>query len=93
MLFQHLESQVSSLKLQTSPLERSTESKLYAEMPKSFISNVDLTNSSITIRKSFDVDVAINPNTIGQLTSALLVADTNESFLPFDEERYVFNEI
>ena len=28
--------QVSSLKLQTSPLERSTDSKLYAEMPKSF---------------------------------------------------------
>ncbi len=82
--------QTSSLKLVTSPLERSTESKLYAEMPKSFISNVDLTNSSITIRKSFDVDVAINPNTgLGQLTSAL-AADTNESFLPFDEERYVF---
>ena len=55
-----------------------------------FISNVDLTNSSITIRKSFNVDVAINPNTgLGQLTSAL-AADTNESFLPFDEERYVF---
>ena len=82
--------QVSSLKLQTSPLERSTESKLYAEMPKSLISNVDLTNSSITIRKTFDVDVAINPNTgLGQLTSAL-AAGTNESFLPFDEERYVF---
>ena len=82
--------QVSSLKLQTSPLERSTESKLYAEMPKSFISDVDLTNSSITIRKSYSVDVAINPNTgLGQLTSALS-AGTNESFLPFDEERYVF---
>ena len=38
--------QVSSLKLQTSPLERSTESKLYALMPKAFISDVDLTNSS-----------------------------------------------
>ena len=51
--------QVSSLKLQTSPLERSTESKLYALMPKTFISDVDLTNSTITIRKSFDVDVAL----------------------------------
>ena len=82
--------QVSSLKLQTSPLERSTESQLYALMPKSLISNVDLTNSTITIRKTFDVDVAINPNTgLGQLTSAL-AAGTNESFLPFDEERYVF---
>ena len=34
--------QVSSLKLQTSPLERSTESKLYTLMPKAFISDVDL---------------------------------------------------
>ena len=82
--------QVSSLKLQTSPLERSTESKLYALMPKAFISDVDLTNSSLTIRKEYTVDVALNPNTqLGQLTSAL-AAGTNESFLPFDEERYVF---
>jgi len=81
---------VSSLRLQTSPLERSTESKLYALMPKAFISDVDLTNSSLTIRKSFSVDVALNPNTgLGQLSSALS-AGTNESFLPFDEERYVF---
>ena len=59
-------------------------------MPKAFISDVDLTNSSLTIRKSFDVDVALNPNTgLGQLSSAL-AAGTNESFLPFDEERYVF---
>ena len=59
-------------------------------MPKAFISDVDLTNSSLTIRKSFSVDVALNPNTgLGQLSSALS-AGTNESFLPFDEERYVF---
>ena len=82
--------QISSLRLETSPLERSTESKLYALMPKAFISDVDLTNSSLTIRKSFDVDVALNPNSgLGQLSSAL-AAGTNESFLPFDEERYVF---
>ena len=80
---------VSSLVLQTSPLERSTESKLYALMPKAFISDVDLTNSSLTIRKSFSVDVALNPNSgLGQLSSALS-AGINESFLPFDEERYV----
>ena len=82
--------QISSLKLQTSPLERSTESKLYSLMPKAFISDVDLTNSSLTIRKEFNVDVALNPLTgLGQL-SAALAAGTNESFLPFDEERYVF---
>jgi len=81
---------VSSLRLQTSPLERSTESRLYTLMPKTFISDVDLTNSLLTIRKVFDVDVAINPNTgLGQL-SAAVTAGVNESFLPFDEERYVF---
>ena len=32
----------------------------------------------------------LNPNTgLGQMSSAL-AAGTNESFLPFDEERYVF---
>ncbi len=82
--------QISSLRLQTSPLERSTESQLYALMPKAFISDVDLTDSTLTIRKKFDVDVVINPNTgLGQL-SAEVVAGTNESFLPFDEERYIF---
>ena len=81
---------VSSLKLQTSPLERSTETKLYALLPKAFISDVDLTNSVLTIRKTYDVDVALNPNTgLGQLSAALAAGD-NESFLPFDEERYVF---
>ena len=54
--------QVSSLRLQTSPLERSSETQLYALMPKAFISDVDLTDSTLTIRKKFDVDVSINPN-------------------------------
>ena len=59
-------------------------------MPKTFISDVDLTSSVLTIRKVFDVDVAINANTgLGQL-SAALTSGVNESFLPFDEERYVF---
>jgi len=81
---------VSSLKLQSSPLERSTENRLYSVMPKAFISDVDLTSSTLTIRKIFDVDVVVNGNTgLGQLSSAL-TAGVNETFLPFDEERYVF---
>jgi len=82
--------QVSDLKLVRSPLERSSENRLYALMPKSFISDVDLTNSSLTIRKSFTVNVSLNSNTgEGQLSSAV-VAGPNETFLPFDEERYIF---
>ena len=49
-------------------------------MPKAFISDVDLTNSSLTIRKEFNVDVALNPNTgLGQL-SAALTAGMNLSY-------------
>ncbi len=79
-----------NLRLVQTPLETSLENSLYTLMPKPFISDVDLTDATLTIRKSYSVDVAINPNTgLGQMTSAL-TADTNESFLPFDEERYIF---
>ena len=82
--------QISSLRLETSPLERSEETRLYSLMPKSLISDVDLTDSTITIRKIFDVDVVTNGNTgLGQLSSAV-TSGVNETFLPFDEERYVF---
>ena len=81
---------VSDLTLISSPLERSTESQLYALMPKAFISDVDLSSSTLTIRKQFNVNVTLNANTgLGQLSSAV-TAGTNETFLPFDEERYVF---
>jgi len=56
--------------------------KLYSEMPKDNISNVDLSDASLVIRKSFTVNISGN-----QLSSAL-AAGTNETFLPFDEERY-----
>ena len=83
-------STVSDLTLITSPLERSTDSQLYALMPKTFISDVDLSSSTLTIRKQFSVNVSLNANTgLGQLSSAV-TAGTNETFLPFDEERYVF---
>ena len=82
--------QAASLRLETSPLERSEETRLYSLMPKSLISDVDLTDSNITIRKIFDVDVVTNGNTgLGQLSSAV-TSGVNETFLPFDEERYVF---
>ena len=51
-------------------------------MPKTDIATVDLSDASLTIRKTFSVDIASN-----QLSSQI-IADANESFLPFDEERY-----
>ena len=52
------------------------------KLPKNNISSVDLTNASLTIRKSFTVNISAN-----QLSTPVS-AGTNETFLPFDEERY-----
>ena len=52
-------------------------------MPKRNISDVDLSDAQLIIRKSFDVIIT----TDDQLNSAVATGD-NETFLPFDEERY-----
>ena len=54
---------------------------LYSLMPKRNVESVDFTNSSLIIRKGFDVNITNN-------STGAILADTNESFLPFDEERY-----
>ena len=66
----------------TSSLQSSTDNTLYTQLPKSFVSSVDLTNSNLTIRRQFDV--TITSNSTGTIT-----ANSYETFLPFDEERYV----
>jgi hypothetical protein len=73
---------VTDLKVLTTSLESSSDNTLYTKLPKNNISSVDLTNAVLSIRKSFIVNIASN-----QL-SAAVVAGTNETFLPFDEERY-----
>ena len=74
--------QVTDFKILTTSLESSSDNTLYTKLPKNNISSVDLTNAVLSIRKSFTVNIASN-----QL-SASVVAGTNETFLPFDEERY-----
>ena len=54
---------------------------LFSALPKKFISNVDLTDSTLTIRRQFDVTIA--DNSTGAVNS-----DPGEVFLPYDEERY-----
>ena len=66
----------------TSRFDFSSDNSLYTILPKSIISSVDLSTSSITIRKQYDVNIVD-----GQLSSSIF-SDTNENFLPFDEERY-----
>jgi hypothetical protein len=74
--------EVTDLKVLSTILTTSSDNTLYTKLPKNNISSVDLTNAVLSIRKSFTVNIASN-----QL-SAAVVAGTNETFLPFDEERY-----
>ena len=73
---------VTDLQILTTNLEDSTDNTLYTKLPKNNISSIDLTNASLTIRKSYTVNILNN-----QLSTAA-VAGSNETFLPFDEERY-----
>ena len=73
---------VSDLKILSSPLADSSDNTLYTVLPKSNISDVDLTDASITIRRSYDVTIASNT------FSSAVSAGSSESFLGFDEERY-----
>ena len=73
----------SNFKILTSQFQSSTDNNLFTVLPKRDIAEVDLTNSSFTIRKQFDVTI-----TDGS-TGALSSGDASETFLPFDEERYV----
>ena len=74
--------EVTDFKILTTNLESSSDNTLYTKLPKNNISNVDLTNANLTIRKSFVVNIISNE------LSSPVNAGTNETFLPFDEERY-----
>jgi hypothetical protein len=74
--------QVTDFKILTTNLTNSNDNTLYTKLPKNNISNVDLTNASLTIRKSFVVNITSNELSVPVSTG------TNETFLPFDEERY-----
>jgi len=63
-------------------LQSSTDNTLYTPLPKKYISNVDLTESEITIRKEFNL-------VINQNVTNTIQCESDEAFLPFDEERYV----
>ena len=74
--------EVSDFKIITTSLEPSSEKRLYTVLPKENISNVDLTDASISIRKVFTNTIANNR------IATTLEAGENETFLPFDAERY-----
>lgn len=73
---------VTDFKIVTTSLESSADDTLYTKLPKNNISNVDVSNSTLTIRKNFSVNIS------GNKLSSAVTSGTNETFLPFDEERY-----
>ena len=73
----------SNLKILTSQFQSSTDNNLYTSLPNKNISNVDLTGASIVIKKQFDVNITNNS------TGVINSGSSDETFLPFDEERYV----
>jgi hypothetical protein len=73
---------VNDLVILGSAFQTSADNTLYTKLPKNYISLVDLTDSNLTIKKEFAVTISSNQ------TNTLTAGD-NETFLPFDEERYV----
>ena len=73
---------VTDLKILETKLDDSIDRTLYTSLPRENVSNVDLEDSYIVIRKS--VTVTISGNQLG----SPVVAGTNETFMPYDEERY-----
>lgn len=63
-------------------LEKSTDNTLYTSLPKNNISNVDVSNTTLNIRKIFTVNISNNK------LSTVVTSGTNETFLPFTEKRY-----
>jgi hypothetical protein len=74
--------QVTDLKVLTSTLAPSSDNTLYTQFPKNNISSVDLTNATLSIRKSFIVNIESNK------LSTPVIAGPNETFLSFDDDRY-----
>ena len=73
---------VNDLTILNTSTNQAFDRTLYTLMPRNFISDVDLNSSEIKIRKSYTVNIVDNK------LSSPIVADANQFFLPFDEERY-----
>ena len=74
--------EINDFKLLTTNLQSSSDNTLYTVLPKTSISDVDLTDASISIRKTFTVNIS------GNKLSSAVSCGSSETFLAFDEERY-----
>lgn len=66
---------VTDLKVLVTSVQRSEDNTLYTPMPRNLISDVDLTDASINIRRSYTVNISGN-----QLSSALVAEQMKLSF-------------
>jgi len=73
---------VSDLQLLGTKLPESSDNTLYTPFSRRNVSDINLASSNLTIRKQYDVVVTAN-------STNTVIAEANETFLPFDEERYV----
>ena len=73
---------VNDFKVLTTPLDPSTDNSLFTRLPKNIVESVNLTDSILTIRKTFNVNIADNK------LSSTITADDNEEFLAFTPQRY-----
>ena len=61
---------------------------LFTQLPKEFIASIDTTDSEISYRKRFDTEI-VSDVSGGRVTIFPSDLEDNETFLPFDEERYI----
>ena len=73
---------VSDFTVVASALDGSIDNSFYTVMPKENIAEIDLTDASISIRKTFSVNIVDNE------LGSVVTASTKETFEPFDVERY-----
>ena len=76
---------VPDLSLLITPVGGDTENTLYTPMPRNLIENVDLSDAQLEIRKRFDVTIDATNNSLSETVNA----GANETFLPYDEDRYI----
>jgi hypothetical protein len=74
--------QVTDFKILTTRMESSSDNTLYTRLPKEHISSLNLDNTTLSIRKTYTVNIS------GNKLSSPIDSEDNETFLPFDEERY-----
>jgi len=73
----------SDFRILSTALQPTSSDTLYTVLPKKKVSSLDLTESNLTIRRQYDVTISS-----GSVTISPSIVSENETFLPYDEERY-----